>query len=112
MELDGDSPDDRVQAAVARSRPVKDYAAALWPTVDPAKLLRKLLSEPDALARAADGLLDEDEQRLLLWGVPNSPAPPRGRSPTPCSSTRPPTWSSAPRPSVTSWSTRPRTCRR
>ena len=39
MELAGDSPDDRVQNAVARSRPVKDYPAALWPAVDPARLV-------------------------------------------------------------------------
>ena len=44
---------------------MKDYAAALWPAVDPAKLLHRLLSEPDALARAADGLLDEDEAAAL-----------------------------------------------
>ena len=39
MELAGDSPDDRVQNAVARGKPVKDYAAALWPAVDPARLM-------------------------------------------------------------------------
>ena len=47
MELAGDSPDDRVQDAVARSKPVKDYANELWPAVDPARLVWRLLSEPD-----------------------------------------------------------------
>ena len=67
MELAGDSPDDRVQNAVARSKPVKDYATALWPAVDPARLVWRLLSDASFLASAAAGLLSEDEQALLLW---------------------------------------------
>ncbi len=75
MELAGDSPDDRAQNAVARSKPVKDYAAALWPAVDPARLVWRLLSDPDALAEAADGILSEDEQETLRWTTPpRSPA--------------------------------------
>jgi DNA helicase IV len=72
MELAGDSPDDRVQDAVARSKPVKDYVKELWPAVDPARLLWRLLAEPDFLAAAADGILEPDEQAALLW-----PKPPR-----------------------------------
>ncbi len=70
MEAGGESPDDRVQDAVARSAPVKAYVRALWPTVDPARLLHRLLSEPDALATAAEGLLGPDEQRRLSWSSP------------------------------------------
>ena len=44
MELSGDSPDDRVQNSVARSRPVKQYVDALWPAVDPKRLVLRLLS--------------------------------------------------------------------
>jgi DNA helicase IV len=66
MEQAGDSPDDRVQDAVARSRPVKKYADALWPVVDPARLVLRLLSDADFLATAADDVLDDDEQALLL----------------------------------------------
>jgi DNA helicase IV len=66
MEASGDSPDDRVQNAVARSRPVRAYAEQLWPTLDPAKLVLRLLTDPDFLARCADGVLDGDEQRRLL----------------------------------------------
>lgn len=73
MELGGEAPDDRVQDAVARSRPVKDAVKAVWPAVDPAKLVLRLLSDADFLAECAAGLLDEDEQKLLLW-----PRPPRG----------------------------------
>ena len=75
MELAGDSPDDRVQNAVARSKPVKDYAKALWPAVEPARLVWRLLSDRELLAAAAEGILDEDEQALLRWEKPaKSPA--------------------------------------
>jgi hypothetical protein len=75
MELAGDSPDDRVQNAVARSKPVKDYAAAVWPAVEPARLVWRLLSDPVFLASAASGVLTEEEQALLLWPRPSkSPA--------------------------------------
>jgi DNA helicase IV len=67
MEAAGDSPDDRVQDAVARSRPVKQYAEALWPAVDPAKLVFRLFTDPALLAEHADGILTPEEQGLLLW---------------------------------------------
>jgi DNA helicase IV len=67
MESAGDSPDDRVQDAVARSRPVKQYVDAVWPAVDPARLVIRLLSDAEFLAGAADGILDAREQRMLLW---------------------------------------------
>ena len=70
MEEAGDSPDDRVQDAVARSRPVKQYADALWPAVDPARLVLRLLSDRDFLALAADGVLSPEEQAMLLWPKP------------------------------------------
>ena len=72
MELGGESPDDRVQDAVARSKPVKDQVNAIWPAVDPRRLLWRLLSDPAFLAEAADGVLDPPEQEALLW-----PRPPR-----------------------------------
>lgn len=71
MELAGDSPDDRVQDAVARSKPVKDYAKDLWPAVDPARLVWRLLSDAELLATAAEGVLDADEQSALLWSKPS-----------------------------------------
>ena len=70
MELAGDAPDDRVQDAVARSKPVKDYVNAIWPAVDPRRLLWRLLSEPAFLEAAADGILDPAEQGALLWSSP------------------------------------------
>ncbi|WP_329003231.1 AAA family ATPase [Kribbella sp. NBC_00709] len=73
MEAAGDSPDDRVQDSVARSRPVKQYADALWPALDPAKLLFRLFTDPELLAEHADGILTADEQAMLIWDkVPRS----------------------------------------
>jgi hypothetical protein len=73
MELTGDAPDDRVQDAVARSRPVKRYVDAVWPAIDPARLVLRLLSDASFLAAAAAGVLSEEEQQLLLWTKPPGP---------------------------------------
>jgi DNA helicase IV len=70
METAGDSPDDRVQDSVARSRPVKQYVDEVWPAVDPARLVVRLLSDPAYLAVVADGVLSPDEQQALLWPKP------------------------------------------
>ena len=111
MELAGDSPDDRVQNAVARSKPVKDYAAALWPAVDPARLVWRLLSDASFLAAAADGLLTDGRAGARCCGPSRRRAPRRrrGRWPRRSWSTRRPTWSSAPARSATSSPTRRRT---
>ncbi|MCK0110842.1 AAA family ATPase [Ornithinimicrobium sp. F0845] len=70
MERAGDTPDDRVQDTVARSKPVRDYAARIWPALDPAAVLYTLFSDADALATAAEDILSADEQGLLLWDRP------------------------------------------
>jgi DNA helicase IV len=70
MERSGEAPDDRVQDAVARNPAVKAAVKECWPPVDPAKVVLRLLSDPDFLAECADGLLTPDEQRLLLWPKP------------------------------------------
>ena len=70
MERAGDSPDDRVQDAVARSAPVRTLVRGLWPVLDPAGVLFRLLSDAMTLANAADGILTPDEQRMLLWDTP------------------------------------------
>ncbi|SEF16490.1 DNA helicase IV [Jiangella alba] len=70
MEAAGEITDDRVQNAVARSRPVKAYVDELWPALDPVKLVMRLLSDPELLAAAAEGILDADEQQRLLWHKP------------------------------------------
>ncbi|WSP43625.1 AAA family ATPase [Streptomyces sp. NBC_01244] len=70
MEQAGEAPDDRVQDAVARTPAVKAVVKAVWPLVEPAKLVLRLLSDAEFLAEHADGILSEREQRLLLWAKP------------------------------------------
>lgn len=70
MEQAGEAPDDRVQDAVARNAAVKAVVKAVWPLVDPAKLVLRLLSDPDFLAAQADGILTPGEQRAVLWAKP------------------------------------------
>ncbi|MGD1224360.1 ATP-binding domain-containing protein [Streptomyces krungchingensis] len=70
MERSGEAPDDRVQDAVARNTAVKAAVKAVWPPVDPAKLVLRLLSDADFLAAHAEGLLDEAEQKEILWEKP------------------------------------------
>ncbi|MFE1574877.1 HelD family protein [Streptomyces fradiae] len=70
MEAAGEAPDDRVQDQVARNAAVKAAVKAIWPPVDPAKLVLRLLSDPSFLAEHADGVLDEDERKAVLWARP------------------------------------------
>ena len=70
MERSGEAPDDRVQDAVARNPAVKAAVKAVWPPVEPAKLVLRLLGDADFLAAHADGILDEDEQKTILWAKP------------------------------------------
>ncbi|MFE7548318.1 HelD family protein [Streptomyces gardneri] len=70
MEEAGEAPDDRVQNAVARNPAVKAVVKECWPLVEPAKLVLRLLGDADFLAEHAEGLLTEDEQKLLLWAKP------------------------------------------
>ena len=115
MEIAGDSPDDRVQDAVARSREVKRYVDQVWPAVDPARLVLRLLGRRGLPGRAPPtGCSRDEEQALLLWAKP-SKAPGVGAVVARrrrARSTRRPTWSSAPRRWDTSSPTRRRTSRR
>ncbi|WP_240322695.1 HelD family protein [Austwickia chelonae] len=70
MEAAGGMPDDRVQDAVARSAPIRAMVKQCWPTLTPAAVVHALLSDPAALSSAAEGLLTEEEQRILLWKKP------------------------------------------
>ncbi|MEU1558361.1 ATP-binding domain-containing protein [Streptomyces scabiei] len=70
MERSGEAPDDRVQDAVARNSAVKAAVKAVWPPVEPARLVLRLLSDADFLAAHADGILTDDEQKTILWAKP------------------------------------------
>jgi DNA helicase IV len=73
MEAAGETCDDRTHESVRRTREVRAVVGEVWPAADPIRLVMRLLSEPELLARAADGLLDPEEQAEIRW-----PAVPRG----------------------------------
>jgi DNA helicase IV len=67
MEASGETCDDRTHDAVRRTRQVRAVVDALWPKVDPARLVIRVLSDPALLARAADGILSEAERHAITW---------------------------------------------
>ncbi len=73
MEAAGEACDDRTHEAVRRTRPVRAAVDAMWPKVDPVRLVFGLLSSASALAQAAEGVLTAAEQAAIVW-----PAAPRG----------------------------------
>jgi DNA helicase IV len=74
MEAAGEPCDDRTHDAVRRTREVRGLVAAVWPAADPARLVLRLLSDPELLAGAADGLLDPGEQAEIRWqAAPRGP---------------------------------------
>ena len=73
MEAAGEACDDRTHEAVRRSRPVRAAVDAIWPKVDPVRLVFGLLSSAPALAEAAEGVLTAAEQAAITW-----PSAPRG----------------------------------
>ncbi len=70
MEAAGEAVDDRTHDAVRRSRPVRALVDAVWPAADPVRLVLRLLSDADLLARAAGGILSLDEQAAIRWDPP------------------------------------------
>jgi DNA helicase IV len=55
-----------VEMAVRKNGYLDAIVKAAWPVVHPDRLVRSLLSSRTALAAAADGILDPDEQKLLI----------------------------------------------
>ncbi|MGW4874546.1 HelD family protein [Streptomyces chartreusis] len=55
---------------ISRARAVGAYVDAVWPRVRPEEVVAQLLAEPAVLEAAADGVLDGDEQKALLWSKP------------------------------------------
>jgi DNA helicase IV len=73
MEAGGEPCDDRTHDAVRRTGQVRAAVNAIWPKVDPVRLVFGLLSDPGLLSRAAGDLLDPGEQAAICWA-----RPPRG----------------------------------
>ncbi|SEC74717.1 AAA family ATPase [Streptomyces sp. PAN_FS17] len=55
---------------ISRARAVGAYVDAVWPRVRPEEVVAQLFMEPAVLEAAADGVLDGDEQKALLWARP------------------------------------------
>ncbi|GHF80363.1 HelD family protein [Streptomyces griseosporeus] len=55
---------------IERARVVTACLDAVWPKARPEEVVADLLTSPDALARAADGLLSPAERKTLLWARP------------------------------------------
>jgi hypothetical protein len=73
METAGEVTDDRTHDAVRRSAPVRACVDQVWPKMDARKLVYLVLSDPDAIKRFGDGLLDRGEREALVWNpVPRS----------------------------------------
>jgi DNA helicase IV len=70
LEAAGDSPDDAVQDAVARSAEVKRAVKALMPTQDAAKVLWRLLADRAFLDACSQDVLTAAERDLLGWPKP------------------------------------------
>ena len=55
---------------ISRARPLTALLNEVWPAVPPERVLAELLADPRELAGAAEGLLDPEEWRALLWSKP------------------------------------------
>ncbi|WDO07589.1 AAA family ATPase [Streptomyces murinus] len=53
-----------------RARPLTAQLDLVWPKVRPEEVLARLLTDKEALARSARGLLEPGEQEALLWARP------------------------------------------
>jgi DNA helicase IV len=67
VEAAGGTPTDADVTRIAGGAEVRAYVDEHWPPVDPAGLLLALWTDPAALAKAAGGVLTDDEQRSLRW---------------------------------------------
>ncbi|WP_328439958.1 AAA family ATPase [Streptomyces sp. NBC_00444] len=55
---------------IERARAIGECLDAVWPRVRPEEVVAELLTDADALAGAAYGVLDTHEQKALLWARP------------------------------------------
>src|SRR5690349_1391282 len=63
----GNSPGDGWLRRMSKIAQVRDFLDAAWPALTPEALVVALLTDAELLAAAADGILTEPEQALLLW---------------------------------------------
>ncbi|WP_431040714.1 HelD family protein [Streptomyces sp. P1-3] len=63
-------PNNEWLRRMGRAKAITAFLDAVWPAVRPEEVVGTLLADPAALAAAADGVLDADEQKALLWRTP------------------------------------------
>ncbi|MEU8607146.1 AAA family ATPase [Actinoplanes sp. NPDC048791] len=63
----GNSPNEGWLRRMGKIPPVRDFLDNAWPALTPEGLVVALLSDAELLAAAAEGILTEAEQELLLW---------------------------------------------
>ncbi len=61
----GGAPSDAETARIARSREVREFVDAVWPALDAPKLLTRLYTDAEFLARCSRTILSDDERALL-----------------------------------------------
>ncbi|MPQ98819.1 AAA family ATPase [Modestobacter sp. I12A-02628] len=69
-EEGGGAPTDAETRRCARSPEVRAFCDSGWPSWDAPGLVAALFTDADRLARAARGVLTDDEQALLHWSTP------------------------------------------
>ncbi|MGC4790147.1 HelD family protein [Micromonospora sp. DT178] len=70
-----ESPSDAWLRRMGKATPVTAFLDAVWPALTPEGLVHALLTDPQRLAAAADGLLDAEEQERLRGLVVPGPGP-------------------------------------
>src|SRR6185369_1890057 len=66
----GDSPPESWLRKMARTAEMRGFLDQVWPAVTPEELVFSLLSSAEALAAAAEDVLTDEEQALLVWDRP------------------------------------------
>ena len=61
----GGAPSDAETARIARSREVREFVDVVWPALDAPKLLTRLYTDTEFLARCSRTILSDDERALL-----------------------------------------------
>ncbi|GAA3918390.1 ATPase AAA [Streptomyces lacrimifluminis] len=65
-------PNNEWLRKMGRAKPISAFVDSVWRKVQPEEVVASVLSDPDILTVAADGILSADEQKAILW-----PKPPR-----------------------------------
>ena len=76
---------DEVERSLRKGGVLNDFLQTVWPAPKPEQVVRQLLSSRERLAEAAEGILDDDEQRLMRrarsgWSAPDLPLLDEGRA--------------------------------